>query len=720
MKTIVKGLIGLEDMNRGSGTFQRTTSTGGTQTMTMVPLFNEGATYVGADLNNYWGTSDIGAQINAAYASLGANGGVIKILPNTNGAIYSFSTPIVFGTLNKFVKLQGLTPTSPLSGKINGGTVLNYTPTSGPTTYNISQVADASSGTAVYTGTFPDGGSNGLAGKIFRIVGFSNSQNSGYFVCSASSTTTITLSNGLAVHEVHAGLATIPSTAITYSNDGGNGLGDGYNMSQIVENLTIVNNPSTVFPGGTGNATVGIDFSNAGRLCLKNVLISGFGIGALFSSGANWSAAWYDVSVTFNNVGVLFYNGQENFSWTGGALAVNDVGFSFSGISIPAANSTFTGISIDSNVTYGIKETAGSLQTLTFLGCHFENFAGGSSTTIPHYIYTETASVSIVGGTAIDDDHTISDTNDWWFSVGYSNNTGSLANFFTLSVHGLLVQPAGRVTACVFRVGGRAFLQGLITNPTAVTAVYSSTLGIGYVTNLFQNSAGSGERGMEISGALQVDGGLTAEGTVTLINGIRGVTPNHQVFTSNGTFTIPTGITAVKVTVVGGGGAGGGSTGANMGGGGASGGCGIKWLTGLTPGNTLSVTVGTGGSGASGAAGGNGAASSVASGTQTITTITANGGNGGGCSAVPVFGTVGAAAGSGGDLNFGGNPSITGFSGASGCGAGSIFGGGGAAAGGGSGNAATAPGAGSGGAFVGSTQTGPNGQAGVVIFEWLS
>ena len=66
--------------------------------------------------------------------------------------------------------------------------------------------------------------------------------------------------------------------------------------------------------------------------------------------------------------------------------------------------------------------------------------------------------------------------------------------------------------------------------------------------------------------------------------------PSAQVFTSNGTFTIPTGITRLKVTVIGGGGGGGGSTISN------------------------------------GSAGGN---SSVASGTQSITTITANGGGGG-------------------------------------------------------------------------------------------
>jgi len=92
------------------------------------------------------------------------------------------------------------------------------------------------------------------------------------------------------------------------------------------------------------------------------------------------------------------------------------------------------------------------------------------------------------------------------------------------------------------------------------------------------------------------------------------------VFTSNGTFTIPSGVTAVKVTVVGGG------AGGTQEWTGASAAVAIKFLTGLTAGNTLSVTVGAAGAGTTSttSTGGN---SSVASGTQSITTIQANGGS---------------------------------------------------------------------------------------------
>ncbi len=62
--------------------------------------------------------SDIGAQINTAYAALPSTGGTIMIPSGT----YSYSTPIVFGTDGKFCSLRGVSPAA---------TFLKYTPTSG-------------------------------------------------------------------------------------------------------------------------------------------------------------------------------------------------------------------------------------------------------------------------------------------------------------------------------------------------------------------------------------------------------------------------------------------------------------------------------------------------------------------------------------------------------------------------------------------------------------
>ena len=180
-----------------------------------------------------------------------------------------------------------------------------------------------------------------------------------------------------------------------------------------------------------------------------------------------------------------------------------------------------------------------------------------------------------------------------------------------------------------------------------------------------------------------------------------------QVFTASGTFTIPTGVTAVKVTVVGGGGSG-------------------TSLTGCCAG----INGNTGGT------------SSVSSGTQTISTISATGGVGG----IINTNIISGGSGSGGSLNITGGSATGPGNGAGSTGgfslysqaghssqAGKLYGGGGGAsnsgnsAGGGGGSAIkyltglTSGGTlaitiGSGGAGV----SGGNGAgaAGVVIFEW--
>lgn len=166
------------------------------------------------------------------------------------------------------------------------------------------------------------------------------------------------------------------------------------------------------------------------------------------------------------------------------------------------------------------------------------------------------------------------------------------------------------------------------------------------------NNTGQANLTTAVTGVLPVANGGTglsspgASGNVLQSNGTGFVSTNvafwpgmrGQAFTSSGTFTIPSGITALKVTVVGGGGGSGagvkninGWTGGYSGGGGA-GGVAIKYLTGLTPGNTLSITVGLGGTPGMGSAnptaGGIGGTSTIASGTQTITTVYAYGGLG--------------------------------------------------------------------------------------------
>lgn len=202
--------------------------------------------------------------------------------------------------------------------------------------------------------------------------------------------------------------------------------------------------------------------------------------------------------------------------------------------------------------------------------------------------------------------------------------------------------------------------------------------------------------------------------------GLAGLTPKQTNFLVNGTFTIPAGVTAVKVTVVGGGGAGGGSTATNNGGGGGSGAVAVKWLSGLTPGLTIAVTVGAGGVGVSAAGGNNGANSIIASGTQAITTVTAFGGFGGASTGAPSAGGGAGTQATNGDINSGGNGGTSAYASTiGGTGGAGPFGGAGQSASASAGNAASGPGAGGGGAGAAGNAAGGSGAAGIVLFEYV-
>jgi hypothetical protein len=163
----------------------------------------------------------------------------------------------------------------------------------------------------------------------------------------------------------------------------------------------------------------------------------------------------------------------------------------------------------------------------------------------------------------------------------------------------------------------------------------TTTLTLPATTGTFITTTGGVTPGT--AGNVLQSNGTTWTSAAVSAGGLGGTT----VFTANGTFTIPTGKTVVKVTVIGGGGAGGtqGSCYNGAAGGGGGGGAAVKYLTGLTPGNTLTVT--------RGAAGGT---SSVASGTQSITTISATGGSTGSVGTMAVLGGNGGS-GTNGDWN---------------------------------------------------------------------
>ena len=181
------------------------------------------------------------------------------------------------------------------------------------------------------------------------------------------------------------------------------------------------------------------------------------------------------------------------------------------------------------------------------------------------------------------------------------------------------------------------------------------------------------------------------------------------VVTSSGNWAIPSGVTDVKATVVGGGGGGAGVFGG--GGGGGAGATSITYLNNLNAGKTIAVTIGSAGTGGSyGSSGNAGGTTSISSGTQTISTVSATGGFGG------LTNSDGGAGGSasGGSINISGGGGGVGGGGSGGS---SSFGGGAPGVGAQqAGKNASAYGGGGGGGL--GNFSGGNGYQGVVIFEW--
>lgn len=123
-------------------TINGTTNLNGVNNLVNIGNF-DGIQYVDSALSR--GGSDIGAEINLAYANCPANGCQIKVAPNT----YIYTTPIVFGTLGKPVVLDCGGSTNGVSSNpaaITGSTRLNYTPTTATTAITVASGGIGGSG----------------------------------------------------------------------------------------------------------------------------------------------------------------------------------------------------------------------------------------------------------------------------------------------------------------------------------------------------------------------------------------------------------------------------------------------------------------------------------------------------------------------------------------------------------------------------------------------
>lgn len=226
---------------------------------------------------------------------------------------------------------------------------------------------------------------------------------------------------------------------------------------------------------------------------------------------------------------------------------------------------------------------------------------------------------------------------------------------------------------------GNVVLGGTLATTNGGTGVVSPTAGSVLV--------GNGASAVSLVAASTSGNVLTSNGT-TWTSAAKPAM-QRQLFLTAGasTFTVPAGVTQLKVTVVGGGG----TFGTFLGG--CAGGASIRWITGLVPAAVIATTVGAGG----GATGGSSSFAAYCS---------ATGGSSSGVGGL----------GSGGDINMQGNSGAGADSGYS-CtslqlvGAGSIFGGGA--------SANSVPTFGGGGGSNSGSGASVAGASGIIVVEWI-
>lgn len=283
---------------------------------------------------------------------------------------------------------------------------------------------------------------------------------------------------------------------------------------------------------------------------------------------------------------------------------------------------------------------------------------------------------TVTGGSAVSIGASSFASGDYSATLGaYStaSNLGSIALGYDSTASGYHATTAGANTVAQ---GSYQLVAGRFNVPQGDATSWVAT------DDLVQIGNGTDDTHRSNAFTIKKNGDVIVGGALHGLGGL-------HVFTSSGTFTVPDGITAVEVQMVGGGG---GS--ANSSPSGGSGGYTLKQIFGLTPGAAITVTVGTAGTAGTGSAnGGTGGTSSFGS------YCSASGGGGT---------TYGAAGGTGG-VGSGGDLNIDGQAGGDGVGTASMLGGGtrneGGKYGGGAGTA-------------GSGHDGYHGGDGVVIVRW--
>lgn len=141
---------------------------------------------------------------------------------------------------------------------ISPGTAFVLTAVAASTIGVLTLTAAAANG--VYTGTITGGGSNAYVGDTFTIAGFVNGVNNGTFLCTASTTTVLTLANAASIAETHAGTATPQRGTAVYTGTitaGGSNAFAGETF--VVAGFTGANNNGTFIATASSATTLTLD-----------------------------------------------------------------------------------------------------------------------------------------------------------------------------------------------------------------------------------------------------------------------------------------------------------------------------------------------------------------------------------------------------------------------------------------------------------------------------
>lgn len=159
------------------------------------------------------GTSNVAWQANTFYS-------LVSVVIDSNGNLQQVTTP---------GKSNGSAPTwaTSVGSTTNDGTAvwtmiqtaasLVWQPNHAYTQsviLNLSSASLASGGSTIYSGAITGGAANAFAGMTFVITGWTHIVNNGSFVCTASTASTLTLSNPIGVSETNAATAKLQGSFV--------------------------------------------------------------------------------------------------------------------------------------------------------------------------------------------------------------------------------------------------------------------------------------------------------------------------------------------------------------------------------------------------------------------------------------------------------------------------------------------------------------------------